>query len=77
MIGQEATMFSPPPIEEAPESPPDAPAPPRRKIAYLAIATDTLAAIGLVAGIIISGVSLYVLLHKYFGKRAQPPPPTG
>ncbi|HTT14809.1 MAG TPA: hypothetical protein VMG14_03905 [Thermoplasmata archaeon] len=54
----------------------DEPVPPPRpkKVAYLAVATDVLAAVGLVAGIIISGVSLYTLIAKYRAKRVQPPP---
>ncbi len=36
-------------------------------------AQDAMAALGLISGVVISGISLYVLLRKY----VAPPPPTG
>jgi len=47
------------------------PSPPQvRKVAKLEVAQDVLAAIGLVSGIVISGVSLWVLISKYRRKTA-------
>jgi hypothetical protein len=51
--------------------------PPRPPVSKLAVAQDALAAIGLVTGIVISGISLWALLSKYRASSARRPPPPG
>jgi hypothetical protein len=72
VIGQTAEMFPElAPVAEA-LAPPAPPVSGPRKIAKLEVAQDVLASIGLVAGIVIAGISLWAIIRKY--RRPAAPP---
>jgi len=58
------------PIEDMTEAP--VPPPRRRLEARLVIAQDIVLGIGIIAGIFVSGISLYLLIRKY--RRPAVPP---
>ena len=64
-------MAAPPELELAPAPPP----PQRRLEARLVVAQDVIAGIGLITGIMLSGISLWILIRRYAPRR--PPPPYG